>query len=81
MRLTADELEVIHEALAAFHYECVQALEDEDVGPRTALWAEQTMESCDEISDKIEIVIETIRNLDDRDVACDISLTPGSAKL
>jgi hypothetical protein len=81
MKLDYNELEMIHEALDALRYEAQEALDDDDVNPATARWAYETIDSCDDLSDKIEIVMETVKNLQDRDVACDISLTPGSAKL
>lgn len=81
MKFTLNELEMIHEALDALRHEAQEALDDNDVGPATARWAYETIDSCDDLSDKIEIVMETVKNLLDRDVACDIKLAPGSTEL
>lgn len=81
MKLSLNELEMIHEALDALRHEAQEALDDEDVGPCTARWAYETIDECDDLSKKFEIVMETVKNLEDRDVACDIKLAPGSKEV
>lgn len=76
MRLTTNELELIHEGLAAFEYEAEQALEEDCNNPAICRWAKETIKMCEDISKKIENVIETIKNLEQRDVEADIILTP-----
>lgn len=81
MKLDYNELEMIHEALDALRHEAQEALDDEDVNPATARWAYETIDSCDDLTEKFEIVMETVKNLQDRDVACDIKLAPGSKEV
>ena len=76
MRLTAEELEVVHEALACFHYEAEQALEQDYNNPAVCRWAENTMEIIDNLSDKIVTIMETIKNLEQKDVAAEVKLSP-----
>ena len=81
MRLDLDELQLLHDALDALRYEAQEDLADDVVGPAVARWCYETIDTCDDLSAKLEVVIDTIRNLENGDVACDIKLTPGLAKL
>ena len=44
-------------------------------------WATETIEQAQKIQAKLEVIIDTLTNLENRDVACDVLLTPGLAEL
>jgi hypothetical protein len=77
MRLDLNELEMLHDALDALRYEAQKDLDDDDVGPAVARWCYSTIDCCDDLSAKLEVIIETVRDLENEDVACDVKLTPG----
>lgn len=76
MRLTTNELELIHEALACFEYEADQALEIDYNNEAVCRWARETINMIRDLTDKLVIVIESIKNLEQKDVESDIILTP-----
>lgn len=67
---------MLHDALDALRYEAQKDLDDDDVGPAVARWCYSTIDECDDLSAKLECVIDTIRNLENEDVAADIKLSP-----
>ena len=76
MRLTTNELELLIEALASFEYEAEQALEIDYDNEPVCRWARDTIKMCQDLSDRIEIIIETIKNLEERSCDADVMLTP-----
>ena len=76
MRLTTNELELLHEALASFEYEAEQALEIDFDNEPVCRWARETVQMCRKLADRIEIVINTIKNLEEKSCDADIILTP-----
>ena len=77
MRLTTNELELIHEALACFEYEAEQALEQDYNNEAVCRWARETIEMIDSISNKIVDIVEVLKDLEQNDVSADVKLTPG----
>ena len=77
MRLTRNELELIHEALACFEYEAEQSLELDYNNEAVCRWARETIEMIDNISNKIVDIVEVLKDLEQNDVSADVKLTPG----
>ena len=77
MRLTTNELELLQEALASFEYEAEQALELDYNNEAVCRWARETIDMIEIISNKIEDIVEVLKDLEQNDVSADVKLTPG----
>ena len=77
MRLTTNELELIHESLACFEYEAEQALELDYNNEAVCRWARETIDMIEIISNKIVDIVEVLKDLEQNDVSADVKLTPG----
>ena len=81
MRLDRSDLRLAQEGLDFVIQEAEYELEMRSDNEAICRWANETIAQAQALQVKLEVIIDTMTNLDHRDVACDVLLTPGSAEL
>ena len=78
MRLNRCDLRLAQEGLDFVIQEAEYELEMRHDNEAVCRWARETIGQANLIQEKLEIIIDTLTNLENRDVACDVMLTPGA---
>lgn len=81
MRLDRADLWLAQEGLDLIIQEAEYELEVRSDNESICRWATETIEQAQKIQARLEVIIDTLTNLENRDVACDVLLTPGLAEL
>ncbi len=81
MRLDRADLRLAQEGLDYVIQEAEFELELRSDNEAICRWASKTIEQAQKIQARLEVIIDTLTNLENRDIACDVLLTPGLAEL
>ena len=81
MRLDRSDMRLAQEGLDFVIQEAEYELEVRSDNEAICRWARETIDQATKIQEKLEIIIDTLTNLENRDVACDVMLTPGSKEV
>lgn len=76
MRLTRMQLKLLQEGLELLIADAEETLEHCHNNRPVCQWANETIDDSSRIHEKLQIVIETIQNLEERSCDADIILTP-----
>ena len=76
MRLTRSDLRLIQEGLEQVSHDAEFELDIHSNDEQICRWARETIEQAENIYAKINIIVETLTNLHQKDVSADVLLSP-----